>query len=605
MKPTTAPHWRLRFHLGLALLVGMVLSAAAALNERSPVPAGARVALTFTNGTNFTLGEVIELTFTLSNAGPEPFAYTTGGDYRGTGFPTRYKFTVTDATGDPLTPETWMDMGGLSGPRTLKPGEQHDQSLRLQNYVLVDRPGAFTVRVTHDFGWQATPDMPLPVAAAKIMIALPTPSQAEQRVNAAASGQDALRDHELGSYWHKTNFRYLSHPVFLPALEKQAAAGNVRALEGVQRMPTTNATLALARLLANDDTNVVHAAALFLARRKPPRMVNGHPRLPFGSFGATETGITNFWRSEVAEPLRLAAGKLLRSTNTSHVRTGAFVIEAIGTAEDGALVLDALTPVLSHWRLREKPEENILNTPGAGDALIAALAGLRERGWRAPRNGGVNTILARFLELGDPRVPRRDGWEQTLEAFFTQNPPMLREAAVRALPKPPTGKWEKLLMDALNDRDRGVMRAACTAAGESSNFVFTTALANIVRTERHEWVVREASGALARIGAHWAATDAWIERLADEKMFQESLRFLAEKMEHPKSFGSGSRNAVTREGRIALRERWQHFFSDEKRRAIVQSGRPVPVTEAEARDLLGGAISLWLEGGERWPAETQ
>lgn len=604
MKPANSPRWLLRFLLCPALLAGLVLSAVAAHNESIPVPAGARVALTSTNGTNFTLGEVLELTFTLSNAGPEPFAYTTGGDYRGTGFPTRYKFTVVDASGVPLAPETWMDMGGLSGPRTLKSGEQHDQLLRLQNYVLVDRPGAFTVRVTHDFGWQTTPDKPLPVAEARITIALPTPAQAEQRVNAVASRQDALRDHELGSYWHKTEFRYLSHPIFLPALEKQAAAGHVRALEGVQRMPTTNATLALARLLANDDTNVVHAAALFLAHRMPPRMVNGHPRLPFGSFGGTETGVTNFWVPEAAEPLRLAAGKLLRSTNTSHVRTGAFVIEAIGTAEDGALVLDALTSVLNHWQLREKPEENILNTPGAGDALIAALAGLRERGYRAPRNGGLNVIMARFLELGDPTIPRGDGWEQTLGAFFTQNPPMLREAAVRALPKPPTGKWGKLLLEALNDRDRGVMRQACMTAGESQNSIFTEPLANIVRTERNKWVVTAASDALTKLGAHWAATDAWIERLVDEELNYDALLFLVEKLEHPnRTSSSGSR--PTREARVAMRAKWQRFFSNPDRQAMVQAGKPVPVTEAEARDLLSGAFYLSVAGGGKWPSDQR
>ena len=604
MNLTTFRFCRLRFLLCPALLAGMVLTACAALNERTPVPTGARVALTFTNGTNFTLGEVIELTFTLWNAAPEPFPYTTGGDYRGTGFPTRYKFTVVDATGNPLTPETWMDMGGLSGPRTLKSGEQHDQLLRLQNYVLVDRPGTFTVRVAHDFGWQATPDRPLPVAEARIMIALPSPAQAEQRVNAAASSQDALRDHELGSYWHKTDFRYLSHPVFLPALEKQAAAGHVRALEGVQRMPTTNATLALVRLLTNDDTNVLHGAALFLARRMPPRMVNGRPRLPFGSFGATETSVTNFWVPEAAEPLRLAAGKLLRSTNTSHVRTGAFIIETIGRDEDGALVLQALMPVLNEWQVREKPEDNILNTPGAGDALIAALAGLRERGYRAPRNGGLDTIMARFLELGDPTIPRGDGWEQTLGAFFTQNPPMLREAAVRALPKPLTGRWEKLLLEALNDRDRGVVRQACMTAGESQNPIFTEPLANIVRTERNKWVVTAASDALTKLGAHWAATDAWIERLADEKLSYEALQFLAAKLEHPKSTGSSGSNP-TRDARVTLRGKWQRFFANPDRQAMVQAGNAVPVTEDEARTLFSGAFSISIEGGGKWPSDQR
>jgi hypothetical protein len=231
------------------------------------------------------------------------------------------------------------------------------------------------------------------------------------------------------------------------------------------------------------------------------------------------------------------------------------------------------------------------------------LEGLRERGYRVPRAGGIEVILAGFLELADPTIPRREGWEQTLEAFFTQNPPMLREAAVRALPKPVTGKWEKLLQEALNDRDRGVMRQACMAAGESKNAVFTEPLANIVRTERNEWVVRSASEALTKIGAHWAATDAWIERLVDEKLYYPGLEFLVGKLEHPKSFGYGGRTDLSREGRVAMREKWQRFFSDTERRARVQSGQAVVVTEEQARGLFSGVYYLTVEGGGNWPGE--
>jgi len=263
-------------------------------------------------------------------------------------------------------------------------------------------------------------------------------------------------------------------------------------------------------------------------------------------------------------------------------------------------VLEALAGTLREWKVRANPEDNILNAPGAGDALINALAGLRERGYRAPTAGGVNVILARFLELGDPSVPRGDGWEQLLEAFFGQNPPMLREAAVRALPRPPVGQWEKLLMGALNDADRGVMRTACTVAGESKNQIFAEPLGNIIRTERHEWVVREASLALTRLGAHWVATEAWIERLGDEKLHGEGLRFLAEKLEHPESHGSTGHD-LGREARMAMRARWQRFFADPERRSLVEAGKRVPVTATQARELFSGGFSYWIDGGTSWP----
>jgi hypothetical protein len=586
-----------------AVLIATAVRVVNAADESPPVPDGARIALVFSNGTQFVLGDVIDLTFVLSNAGPGSFKYATGGDYRGTGFPTRYKFTVLDENGTALPKESWMEMGGMFGWHELKRGDVHEQPLRLQNYVRVNRPGVFTVRVVHDFGWKPTEQKPTPVAEAKIAISAPNPDQAEKHVNAIEHNREGLRDYELGSQWIKTEFRYLNHPAFLPALEKRAAAGEVRAFEGIQRIETQDATRALMRLLTNDTPDVRHAAAMFLARRMPPRVVNGYPRRPFWSPTAEEAdAYVKLWLPEATGPLRAAADQLLYSTNVSYMRTGAFIIEAIGKDEDAGAVLTALKTTLHEWKSREKPEDNVLNTPGAGDALIAALAGLRERGYRAPQNGGIEVIMARLLELDDPKVPRSDGWEQLLGAFFTQNPPMLREAAVRALPKPPTGKWEKLLLGALEDHDRGVMRQACKVAGESENPAFAKPLANIVRTERQKWVVHEASEALTKLGAHWAATDAWIERIVDEDLWYESMTFLVGKLEHPKSGGS-SGNRPSREGRIAMREKWQQFFSEKKRQAMVQAGTPVPVTEDETRELLGDAYRIGLADGKDWPAK--
>jgi hypothetical protein len=92
-------------------------------------------------------------------------------------------------------------------------------------------------------------------------------------------------------------------------------------------------------------------------------------------------------------------------------------------------------------------------------------------------------------------------------------------------------------------------------------------------------VVRAASAALTKLGAHWADTDAWIERLADEKLYYEGLTFLAAKLEHPKNAGSSGRNDLSREARVAMRQKWQAFFLDQERRKLVQMEKPVPITE--------------------------
>src|SRR5262245_23601620 len=94
-----------------------LLSAADATDSSRTVPPGARVTLTFAAGRSFLLGDVIQMSFTLSNAGPKSFNFETGGDYRGAGFPTRYKFEVFDENQAALRAENWTEMGGLTGSR--------------------------------------------------------------------------------------------------------------------------------------------------------------------------------------------------------------------------------------------------------------------------------------------------------------------------------------------------------------------------------------------------------------------------------------------------------------------------------------------------------
>jgi hypothetical protein len=338
----------------------------------------------------------------------------------------------------------------------------------------------------------------------------------------------------------------------------------------------------------------------------PVRTVDGQPRAwRWWPTAEERAPYEALWLEEARAPLLEAGRALMRSADVEHVRAGAFVIESLGTPEDGALVIETLETTMRGLRDREQPDANIIDNPGAADALVAALAGLRERGYRAPRTGGVGVVMAQFLEWAEPGAQRRTGWESALEAFITQQPHLLRQAALRALPTPTAGeRWERVLLAALDDRDLGVLNDACEIAGRSGNMTFAVPLANVIRTEDHWLVVSTASEALRQLGAHALAVDAWIERLSDEKLHTRALSFLADKLEHPPSVGGGGNAASARDARIALREKWRAFFADPARIALVQAGQPVPVTEDEARDLFSGIFAFTLEGNRRWPSDS-
>src|SRR5690606_35828890 len=134
------------------------------------------------------------------------------------------------------------------------------------------------------------------------------------------------------------------------------------------------------------NTEVVHGAALFLIRRMPVRSVDGQPRAWRWYPMPEERAIYEaLWLKDARGPLLDAGRALLRPADVEHVRTGAFVIESLGTPEDGSLIIETLETTMRDLRDREQPDDNIIDNPGAADALVAALAGLRERGYRAPR----------------------------------------------------------------------------------------------------------------------------------------------------------------------------------------------------------------------------
>ncbi|WP_075089388.1 hypothetical protein [Verrucomicrobium spinosum] len=221
--------WTVVFTL---LMTAAISGAKAGAKPLGPVPVGAAANLQFYKGPEFVLGEPIELTFVLRNGGPLTLKAQTGGDYRATGYPTRYKFEVVDDAGSKAEPSAWYDMGGIIGaPHEVAPLKEYREQLVLQNYVRIDHPGEYLVKVHHDFGWLATTERPYPVAEARIKVVLPSAEEIGRRVQALARKNEHRQSQHLGQYWNSPPFVWMIHPIYLPALEQAAAGGCLQAFE--------------------------------------------------------------------------------------------------------------------------------------------------------------------------------------------------------------------------------------------------------------------------------------------------------------------------------------------------------------------------------------
>ncbi len=255
-------------------------ASAEASPQGSPVPEGAKITLEFDRSEYF-LGDNVLAHFVVENTGDEPFKISQGGDYRGAGRSLRFKVTATDEAGheteDPAPSP--MCFGGLMNEPTIKPGGKFTASVPLILYREFEHPGRYTIRVSHDLGWQEQTDgRPRPVAAGTVAFRLPDADQAEKivaRMEHLPADPNVSEGERAPDY---ADFTALRQPVYLLALLRRAGKGDARALEGIGHMATPEATAALIQLAGERDDEGALDAALTLNSRLPdPQFAGKRP----------------------------------------------------------------------------------------------------------------------------------------------------------------------------------------------------------------------------------------------------------------------------------------------------------------------------------------
>lgn len=567
-----------------------------------PVPEGAKVRLEL-DRPECLLGENVLVHFVLQNTGDTPFEASWGGDYRGASRHLRFKVTATDeagqATEDPDPAP--MCMGGLGGSTTLGPGESFTTSLPLMRYCDIVKPGVYRIEATHDFGWTEG-ERERPVGEATMVFRRPNAEQAKRIAREMAEFPNWPN-----SSWGErsapyADFRCLRHPVYLDILAGQVRDGEERALEGLGLMPTVQATETLIQLAGCADEEWTLKAANTLNRRLP------HPESHYvegrKSFRLSMRGrlVARAWDDELVPEVRALAARLLASEDLPTVAAGAFMVVCVGTKEDAPAVLAAINKARNPThRNRTDPKDNILNMPQPIRELLRAIEALGSRGYALGEHvSGEAEILVYFHVLRDDAAERPDNYRQLLEAFGTSSWFVIREAAVRSIPKPLPAEYREFVLARLEDKDLGVCRAACSAAAKSGDARYLRPLLDLIATEHHEWLLREASNAAHALDAGFALLSVWAERLAEKHLYSLALDTLQTVLEVPNGGHSG-RTDLSRAERLELRRAWKEFLAlhgDEIRR-----GRRFSLDDAAVTGALVGRARWWqLPDGTSWPA---
>lgn len=564
------------------------------------VPEGARVRLEVDRAEVF-LGENVLVHFILENAGARPFTMSFGGDYRGSSRALRFTVTAVDAAGqaaedpDPSP----VNFGGFGGTRTLKPGERFIASLPLMRYRQIERPGRYTIRASHDFGWKEGP-RPRPVGELALTFRQPSAADAERviaRMEKLPTDCSVRVGEKAGDY---ADFGCLLQPVYLGPLVRRIKAGAASALDGLERIPTPEATAALIELAGSSDAQTARAAARSLVRRLPLEPPPGAGGAQFGDAVRQRLAARSFTPAQVPA-VRLLAGRLLAGKARPELALGAAMLQSVGVKADAPLVLAALERALEPMvEARHDPKDNILDLPEPLPELLRAMQALRKRGFTLGQDlSGEGQILLYFTWLEGDAAPRPQRYAQILDAFGPNTRFPTREAALRSIPVPVPPYARELILRGLSDPDLGVSRAACALARKSGDRQLVKPLLELIATEHHEWLLREASDAASELGAGLSLLDIWVERLGEEALYSLALDSLQTVISDLPGTSSG-RTDLKRSERLALRAAWKAFLSQHA--AELRRGRRFKLGDPALSPTLFGRARSWdLPGGKRWP----
>jgi hypothetical protein len=570
-----------------------------------PVAEGARLRLALTRKEYF-LGENVLLHYCLENVGRDMFKIDMGGDYRGATRSLRFVVSAADAKGakvaDPDTSK--YNLGGMSFQPELKPGETYFESLPLMRYCRFDKPGVYTVKVTHDLGWKKAGGKSAPAADIQITLKATDEAQARELLDAMLhlpANPNATYGQMNEPY---ADFSVIRHPAFLPGLIALAEKGEKdaeNALVGIGSIATPEATAALIRFLGHAKPEVALAAAEILNARLPDPEADGKlkSRSPFGDpFLAQRRELAGAsWKAEYAAKVREHAKTLLKGDERRQI-DGAFMLQCIGEKEDFADVLAALNAALDKSRTELREQTGLPQAPGASGELIRAGDILNQRGAvmsEEPKTPGEIALFLNALKTRSDFRPK--GWEERCATMLNSDVPYLRDAVLASVPAIPAAVAAKLPA-LLSDADLGVRIAACNAAAKTKGPELREPVLKIIATTKEDALINASATAAYQLGVFREALDTWISRLDEPGMEMKALTTLVRLLVARSGFSAGGE--FSPDEVKAIKIAWMEFSKTYG--GDFQKGRLFDVGAGELKaEMFPPKFKLYRANNEPWP----
>jgi len=554
------------------------------------VPEGATVALKPSRSEYF-VGETVLANFVIENTGTVPFRVSFEADMPKCHHRLRYLISATSESGERAkeVEAGYSIVDGFVFEPIIKPGETFNQWLWPLRHFEITRPGRYTLRVSHHFGWKEGKRR-RPVAEAVVNFKMPGPEEAAAIITRMA------KDGATNTRWREADFGTLRLPVYLQPLLKLAESGERRdplALEGIASIQTPEAMEALIRLARERGAFSLDAARLVADRLPEEGVLNSEWQRK------RRQQALRGWSPELRPGVIQLANELLASANPDSLVEGAKIIGVIGTAEEGNVIIPAIDRLLAEKTNSGKDSAD----PGVPlHNFVNAIKKLRNRGFKVEKwNSSAGAAFVSFELLAGTPGRRPVGWAKGLEIYADEKRGFVRATALRSIPVPMPSECFAVVMKALADPLPEVRKAAVEVAGGSGDKRFIAPLMSIITTEQHERLWEQTFAALSLLGLRSELWLAAVKRMEDDQIFESALDSIQFAVVEDQLEGWSVRK-TDRESRDSVCQQWKRFLIHH--REELDAGKRFKIGGPQLSSSLFESVRvLELKGGRVWPPE--